>query len=64
MPVSETLLSQVAPEWRADFVKFLETGEASEAFEKYLDSDEDAQRAFDEAFKKSVHEFEQLLQEA
>ena len=35
----------IEKKWRSDFLKFVETGEASNEFLDYLDSDSDAQRA-------------------
>lgn len=41
------LLADIDPAWRLDFVRFVETGEASEEFCDYMDSDEKCQQAIE-----------------
>jgi len=41
----QEILWLVEKKWQLDFLKFVETGEASEGFLDYLDSNSDAQRA-------------------
>jgi len=48
-PLLEQTLRLVAPEFRQEFLSFVEIGEASPDFLAYLDSDEDCQDALEEA---------------
>ncbi len=41
----QEILWLIEKKWQPDFLKFVETGEASEGFLDYLDSNSDAQRA-------------------
>ena len=41
----QEILWLIEKKWHSDFLKFIETGEASEEFLNYLDSNSDAQRA-------------------
>ena len=47
--IQAELLESVAPEFRHEFVRFVETGEASEGFFDYLDADESCLAALEEA---------------
>jgi hypothetical protein len=61
----EELVDQVAPVWRSEFVQFIHTGEASDEFLAYLDSDPASQRAVEQAFaaqSAAFQEFAKLLQ--
>jgi hypothetical protein len=55
--MSDKFLDDVAPERRAEFLAFLETGSASEDFLSYLDSDPGCQKAFDDALEEQVVRF-------
>jgi hypothetical protein len=59
----ETLLTQVQPQWKGEFVRFIETGEADEGFLSYLDNNSDAQQAVEMAFKAQASAFENLAEE-
>jgi hypothetical protein len=41
------LLADIDPAWRLDFVRFVETGEASDDFCDYMDSDEKCQQVIE-----------------
>lgn len=49
MMLFSDLLREINPEWHGAFVRFVETGEASEEFLDYLDSDETCQRMMETA---------------
>jgi hypothetical protein len=57
------LIQSVAPNWRSEFQRFVETGEADEAFLTYLNKDASAQEAVEEAFNHQVSQFEGLAAE-
>jgi hypothetical protein len=48
--VNEEVLRHVDPAWHVEFRRFIETGEASEGFLRYLDTDEECQKALDGVF--------------
>jgi len=54
------LIDNVAPEWRIEFERFIESGEAEEAFLTYLNQDTGAQAAVEEAFNRQAAQFESL----
>ncbi len=54
------LFETVAEEWRPEFQRFVETGEADEGFLNYLNQDEGAQHAVESAFNRQVASFEGL----
>ena len=58
----ESLLDRIAQNWRKDFVAFVQTGDASPEFLKYLDNDEQAQSAVEEAFTAQARALEGLAQ--
>jgi len=58
----ESLLDRIALNWRKDFVGFVQTGDASPEFLKYLDNDEGAQSAVEEAFTAQARALEGLAQ--
>jgi hypothetical protein len=58
----EDLMTNVAPEWRSAFVRFVETGEADEAFLNHLDRDEETQAAVERAFSEQSKALEGLAQ--
>ncbi|HVT14947.1 MAG TPA: hypothetical protein VHQ90_02050 [Thermoanaerobaculia bacterium] len=65
--VNEEVLRHVDPAWRGEFKRFIETGEASEGFLRYLDTDEECQQALDEVFASesaSVAALAEFLQAA
>ena len=57
------LIESIAPRWRSQFQRFVETGEADEAFLSYLNQDTSAQNAVEEAFNHQVSQFEGLAAE-
>jgi hypothetical protein len=59
----EELIERVKPDWRPDFLSFIETGEAQEAFLTYLDHDADAEAAVELAFSSQATAFEKLGRE-
>ncbi len=50
-------------QWRSEFERFVETGEADDDFLSYLDQNEDAQMAVEVAFKRQAAKFEGLASE-
>jgi hypothetical protein len=46
----DDLVNSIAPQWRRDFQSFIDTGEATEAFQQYMDSDAQCQAAVERAF--------------
>ena len=59
----DTLLTHVQPEWKGEFLRFVETGEAGEGFLAYLDQDASAQHAVEMAFDAQANAFENLAGE-
>ncbi len=59
----ETLLTHIQPQWKGEFIRFVETGEASEGFLDYLDQDPNAQQSVEMAFKAQASAFENLAEE-
>lgn len=59
----ETLLENVKPQWKNEFVRFVETGEAGEGFLTYLNQDSNAQQAVETAFQAQASAFENLAEE-
>lgn len=49
-------LEQIRPEFHESFQRFIETGEANEAFLQYMDTDEACQQAVDSALRKQAEE--------
>jgi hypothetical protein len=56
----EDLIVKVAPEWRAAFVEFIETGKAQDAFLDHLDQDKSTQDAVELAFSAQSEALEGL----
>ena len=56
----EDLAVRMAPEWRNPFVRFIETGEAEEAFLDHLDRDKATQEAVELAFSAQSQALEGL----
>lgn len=56
----EDLTVMVAPEWRNAFVRFIETGEAEEAFLDHIDRDKPTQEAVELAFSAQSQALEGL----
>lgn len=54
----EDLVNRLDPQWRSAFVKFVETGDADQAFLKYLDEDKGCQKAVELAFTAQAAAFE------
>lgn len=57
------LLEGVAEEWHSEFQRFVETGEAEDAFLSYLNEDKRAQQAVESAFNRQAAGFEDLAVE-
>ena len=57
------LMDNIDIRWYSEFVCFVETGEANEAFLAYLDENESAQMAVEGAFKRQAAKFEELAME-
>ena len=53
----------LAEKWEKDFSQFIETGDASEEFLNYLDSDKGAQKAVEMAFTEQARGLEGLAEE-
>lgn len=58
----DELTSMIAPQWRKDFEHFIETGDASDAFRKYMDSDARCQEAVERAFEIKTAGLEALAE--
>jgi hypothetical protein len=56
------LVDKVASPWRGAFVRFVESGDADEAFLDYLDRDASAQQAVELAFGEQARALEGLAQ--
>lgn len=54
----QEILWLIEQKWHSDFLKFVETGEGSNEFFDYLDSNSDAQRAVGLAFTAQARAFE------
>ena len=59
----QDLMDNVDTRWHSEFVCFVETGEANDAFLAYLDENESAQMAVEGAFKRQAAKFEELATE-
>jgi predicted NBD/HSP70 family sugar kinase len=59
----DKLLKLVKPEWHKAFLRFIDTGEADEAFMKYMNGDPQAQGAVEMAFDAQAKAFEGLATE-
>ena len=46
----ETVVEQIKPEWRNEFRRFVDSGDASDKFLAYLDSSEEGKKAVEQAF--------------
>lgn len=57
------LLQLVKPQWHKDFLRFIDTGEASDTFLAYLNQDEHGQKAVEMAFDAQANAFEGLAKE-
>jgi hypothetical protein len=55
------LLERVAPEWRGAFSAFVESGESSDAFLRYLDHSQEAQEAVEIAFREQAAAFDEAV---
>jgi hypothetical protein len=60
--MKENILALVHPQWRATFARFSKTGEASQAFLDYLDSDSNALRAADLDFDEQADELRAFVE--
>ena len=56
----EELVRLVAPEWQESFLRFVETGEANEAFLSFLDADKACQEAVEQASSMQASAFEEF----
>jgi hypothetical protein len=56
----EELLAGVEPGWHQEFLRFIETGDASEEFLTYMDQDPACQAAVEAAFSEQAAAFESL----
>ncbi len=56
----ENLVEKVPLVWREEFVQFVQSGEASEAFLNFLDESPDCQEAVEEAFTAQAAAFERF----
>lgn len=54
------LLKLVDPKWHAEFLKFVDSGEASEEFLKYADTDIGCQKAIEIVMKEQAEAIENL----
>ena len=59
----EELLNNIAPKWHKEFLRFVETGEATDGFLDYLNKDKGGQAAVEMAFDAQVKAFEGLAEE-
>jgi hypothetical protein len=59
----DQLLQLVKPQWHKDFLRFIDTGEASANFLAYLNQDEYGQKAVEMAFDAQASAFEGLAKE-
>ena len=59
----EALTNRVPPEWRSEFKRFVQSGDASKEFFDFLDSDPTCQQAVEEAFAQQAAGFERLAAE-
>lgn len=59
----ENALNLIAPQWREDYLHFIETGEAPKEFLSYIDQDASAQEAVEMAFNAQADAFEGLARE-
>ena len=59
----EELLKNIAPKWHKEFLRFVETGEATDSFLDYLNKDKGGQAAVEMAFDAQVKAFEGLAEE-
>jgi len=46
----ETVVKQIKPDWRNEFRRFVDSGDASDEFLAYLDSSEEGKKAVEQAF--------------
>jgi hypothetical protein len=59
----DQILDRVAPEHREEFLKFIATGQASDAFIAYLDTDAGCQQAVDWVFRQQSADFDKFFAE-
>jgi len=57
---TKELLKLVEPRWHQEFLRFIDSGDASEGFLAYVDGDADAQIAVEKAFDAQAKAFEEL----
>ena len=63
LTVKEQFLQDVKPEWHNEFNHFVETGEGSDQFLAYLNTDSGAQQAVERAFNVQAEAFQGLAKE-
>ena len=56
----KNIAREIPPKWQTDFTRFVETGEASQAFLDFLDEDNGCQTAVDRAFTEQAAGFKKL----
>lgn len=56
------VLALIPKHWHDEFRKFIDTGDADDAFLAFLDNDENGQRAVEAAFSARVGVFEEFAQ--
>src|ERR1700682_2924632 len=59
----DDLLKSVKPQWHKAFLQFIDTGEADDAFLKYLNEDEEGQQAVELAFNAQSKAIQGLAEE-
>lgn len=57
---NDELTAGIEPRWRQEFLRFIETGDASEEFLTYMDQDPACQAAVEAAFSEQAAAFESL----
>jgi len=58
-----TLLGNIQPQWHEAFLRFIDTGEADDAFLEYLNKDNDAQKVVELAFNAQAEAIQGLAKE-
>jgi hypothetical protein len=59
---AKRVLPQIQPKWRDSFLHFIETGQGSDDFFNYLDSDESCQTALDMVIDAQAEIFQKLAE--
>ncbi len=61
IPFDDSTGALVHPQWRDEFLRFVETGNASAAFMDYLDANEGCQRAVDSIIDQQARSLQDML---